>query len=102
MSLTVTYYPDASAYLDAAVEWYGTVSNELVDRFLAEAEKAIEGIIFWPDAAPLESSWTGQPPIRCARVKGFPYRLVYMVVGEIVWVPAVAHDKRKPGYWLER
>ena len=37
-----------------------------------------------------------------ARVQGFPFRLVYFIVGDVLWVLAVAHDKRKPGYWLDR
>ena len=72
MSLTVRYYPDASADFEAAVERYGSVSTEILERFLAEVDAAIDGIMLWPDAAPTEPSWTEQPPIRRARVKGSP------------------------------
>lgn len=102
MSLTVRYYPDASADFEAAVERYGSVSTEILERFLAEVDEAIDGIMLWPEAAPMEPSWTEQPPIRRARVKGFPYRLVYFIIEDVLWVLAVAHEKRKPGYWLDR
>jgi mRNA-degrading endonuclease RelE of RelBE toxin-antitoxin system len=35
-------------------------------------------------------------------LKIFPYRLIYGVDGEEVVVYAVAHVRRKPGYWRKR
>ena len=32
----------------------------------------------------------------------FPYSLVYFVENDTLNVVAVAHDKRKPGYWRSR
>jgi hypothetical protein len=43
-----------------------------------------------------------EPDIRSAKVKRFPYRVVYVVVGEDVDVIAVAHAKRRPAYWRRR
>jgi len=43
-----------------------------------------------------------EPDIRSAKVKRFPYRVVYVVVGEDVDVIAVAHAKRRPTYWRRR
>jgi hypothetical protein len=40
--------------------------------------------------------------VRQARVHRFPYRLVFFVEGESVLVVAVAHLRRRPGYWRER
>jgi hypothetical protein len=34
--------------------------------------------------------------------QGFPFYLVTSVVDETLVVIAVAHAKRKPGYWLQR
>ena len=35
--------------------------------------------------------------------RGFPYRVVYFVQpAELLIVVAVAHAKRKPGYWRDR
>jgi hypothetical protein len=51
-----------------------------------------------PRAFPL----TYEPNIRSAKVQRFPYRVVYIVVGEHVDVLAFAHAKRSPAYWRDR
>lgn len=35
-------------------------------------------------------------------VTGFPYRVVYFVEHEVLTIVAVAHAKRRPGYWRDR
>ena len=35
-------------------------------------------------------------------VTGFPYRIVYFVEDDLLTVVAVAHSKRRPGYWRDR
>lgn len=42
------------------------------------------------------------PDIRSAKVKRFPYRVVYVIVDNTVEVLAVAHAKRRPAYWRRR
>ena len=32
----------------------------------------------------------------------FPFALIYRVRGEEIFIVAVAHGRRKPGYWKER
>lgn len=47
----------------------------------------------------------GTPGIRGSRwipLKRFPYTLHYRVVGEVIDILAVAHQKRRPGYWRKR
>jgi hypothetical protein len=41
--------------------------------------------------------------IRRTRVHRFPYHVAYMLVdGDELSVLAVAHDRRRPGYWSDR
>jgi toxin ParE1/3/4 len=35
-------------------------------------------------------------------IKRFPYQLIYRVEADTITVYAVAHLKRKPGYWRDR
>lgn len=42
------------------------------------------------------------PVVRSKGVNGFPYRVVYFVADELLTIVAVAHAKRRPGYWRER
>jgi hypothetical protein len=53
-------------------------------------------------AAPLRFSILYEPDIRSTKVKRFPYRVVYVVVDDSIDVIAVAHAKRRPGYWRRR
>jgi hypothetical protein len=41
-------------------------------------------------------------PFRKCLVPDFPYGIVFAIEPEFVLVVAVAHAKRKPGYWLDR
>jgi hypothetical protein len=34
--------------------------------------------------------------------RGFPYRLIYWTEGDNSLVVAIAHSKRRPGYWKAR
>ena len=37
-----------------------------------------------------------------APLKKFPFRIVYRSIGDRVLVVAIAHAKRRPGYWRDR
>ena len=39
---------------------------------------------------------------RRVRLDGFPYSVVYGLLGDRAIVLAVAHEKRRPGYWRRR
>jgi toxin ParE1/3/4 len=43
-----------------------------------------------------------RPAIRQLVVRGFPYIVVYRVRPDDVYVIAVAHARRRPGYWRNR
>jgi hypothetical protein len=44
----------------------------------------------------------GKSGTRSWKVRRFPFRVVYLQQPERVWIVAVAHLNRKPGYWLDR
>jgi hypothetical protein len=35
-------------------------------------------------------------------LKVFPFYIAYVTQGDLIWVLAVAHGNKKPGYWRER
>ncbi|MBX3228609.1 MAG: type II toxin-antitoxin system RelE/ParE family toxin [Labilithrix sp.] len=67
-------------------------------RFLAAIDVALVRIV----AAPLSFPLLRPPHVRSAKVERFPYRVVFLVTGEDVRVLAVAHGRRRPGYWRRR
>ncbi|QLQ09849.1 MAG: type II toxin-antitoxin system RelE/ParE family toxin [Nocardioidaceae bacterium] len=44
-----------------------------------------------------------EPWVRKVQLKRFSeYGLIYTVVNDTFWIVAVAHAKRRPGYWIDR
>lgn len=83
------------------VGWYEDQQVGLGARFLTEVEKASNRIEEWPRIGPV---WTysGVPEgVRRVSLQTFPYHLVYVEDPRLV-VVAVAHMKRRPGYWRSR
>jgi plasmid stabilization system protein ParE len=91
----------ASAEMAEATEWYAERVDGLGDRFLLETETAFARI----DEMPLNGSpWTHRrlpDGVRRMFLRSFPYSVVYIVEPRVVIV-AVAHLRRRPGYWVKR
>ena len=65
--------------------------------FEGEVKSSINFIRQFPESFALRDDDTR----RCL-VKRFPYIIVYLYYDNRVWILAVAHCKRKPGYWKQR
>lgn len=68
-------------------------------RFRNSVEALLERVIEAPLSLP---RWSTRTQVRSAVVPGFPFKVIFGVEGELVVVYAVAHDKRRPGYWRNR
>lgn len=69
----------------------------LGDRFADEVQSAINSIKEHPHA------WIRLDEIlRRRNLRHFPYHLVYAVKGREIIIIAVAHHRRRPGYWRRR
>lgn len=84
----------AKADFDAAFDWYAARSESAARRFTEEVAGAIERASSEPDR--FGRLDTGH---RQARVKRFPYRIIFQVDGERLTVVAIAHHSRRPEYW---
>jgi toxin ParE1/3/4 len=40
--------------------------------------------------------------LRKSSVRRFPYVVFYLDLEEYIWIAAVAHQRRRPGYWVYR
>jgi hypothetical protein len=91
------FHPEALAETDGSVDFYDAQLDGLGLRFLTAIEETTERISASPDAgAPLQGEY------RKRIVPGFPYSIIYRVWEDYVYVVAVAHQHRRPGYWRER
>lgn len=82
---------------DEAFDWYRNRSERAADAFLAEIEAARSAIQEFPIAWAEYLHGT-----RRYKLKRYPYIVIYRITEHRIEVIAVAHGKRKPGYWAER
>lgn len=96
MNEHLLFFEEAFAEIEAARRWYREQS-ELAERaFLGALDHAIDTIVAAPHRWPMHSAGT-----RRYVLPDFPYSVIYFVEAAIIIV-AVAHDRRRPGYWRER
>lgn len=102
VTLDVRYHPEALAELRADVAWYEERGVGLGDLFEVAVDDLVDTVLEWPESGAVWPGWDSSPVVRSRRVAGFPYRLVYFVHATELVVVALAHEKRKPGYWRDR
>ena len=78
-------------------EWYQQKRSGLGAEFSDEVRRALMQVKERPDAYPK----TFLSARRCL-ISRFPYSIIFKQTGDVVWVLAVAHTSRRPGYWKER
>ena len=87
----------ASEELDEASMHYEKQSVGLGLEFLNEIDRAIQRIIAFPEACERMVK-----DVRLCQVTRLPYAIVYFVKDETIYVVAVMHQHRIPGYWKKR
>jgi toxin ParE2 len=91
------FHPEARAEMRESFEFYEARLGGLGLRFLSAVEQTVERISTHPEAgAPLASEF------RKRIVSGFPYNIIYRVWEDYIYLVAVAHHHRRPGYWRDR
>ncbi len=94
--------PEAIDELVETAVWYRAQRPGLESEFLDEIERVLPLIESSPASFPRLLDIPADLVIRRALLPRFPYALIFMDLGEHVRVLAVAHAKRRPGYWLDR
>ncbi len=97
----VIFHKDARNEIFDAAEYYERQQPGLAARFVSVAFACAERI---PKRA-----WL--PPLKSEKIPGvvfaefprtWPYRLIVLVESERFFILAVAHDRRRQGYWRYR
>lgn len=96
------FHPEARAEFFADVDWYDEREFVVGARFEIAVRQAIDAAVDSPESWAVWPGWEREPAVRSNGVGGFPYRVVYFVTGEELAIVAIAHAKRRPGYWRER
>lgn len=90
-------HPEAGEEYARAVEYDKGIAPELGDRFHDEIERLIHEV-----RRPPERVFRSSPPAQRALARKFPYSVVHLEPMDPMWIVAVMHAKRHPGYWCER
>jgi len=95
--MRVVFTRIAKQELEDAVRYYELEYSGLGHRFKEEVRKAALRIVEYPRA------WsTERGDVRKCLLHKFPYKLMYSVEENHILVIAVAHQHRKPDYWIGR
>ena len=99
-SKPVRLHPDARAELQDSVSFYRERGGErLATQFKQRAAEGFSAIAENPDRYRPDPELTGAHKLR---LKQFPFSLIYIDRPEYIWIVAVAHGSRSPGYWKGR
>lgn len=93
----VEFHPLAADEAEAAERWYRERNETASAGFRRELDRAVDLICERPEA--------GSPYFTSTRrflLRRFPFFVVYRVRGDNVQIVAVAHARRRPGYWRAR
>lgn len=93
----VEFHPDAAGEANDAVDYYEGLRAGLGDDFRAELDAALARIRQNPQLYAAESG-----SVRVCPLHRFPYSIYYEELADRIWVAAVGHQHRRPGYWSRR
>ena len=91
-------HPEAALEHENQVAYYEQRSAGLGQRYHAATLRAIRAAV----DSPSRFKSTGASGLRRVALQGFPLYIVYRAVGAQLQVLAVAHFRRRPGYWADR
>ena len=91
---SVELAPGAEADIREAFAWYRERNALIAEAFRAEVFDSIDRIVEAPLARPADEGG-----IRKRVLRRFPYSVIYEIQAGTATVLAVAHHRRRPGYW---
>lgn len=94
----VQYHPEGLEEYEEAIKYYADIDRSLGARCKKALQAARSKFRRRPMSYPLDDE-TG---CREYAMPKFPYSFHYLVSDDYIWIVAVAHHKRKPGYWHPR
>ncbi len=96
-NLPLFVHPDARIDALETYDWYAQRSQQVADAFQEEFRDAGRAIEHSPEL------WADYLfGTRRFMMKRFPFVIVYRVTPKRIEIVAVAHARRKPGYWRRR
>ena len=96
--MTYYFHPAAEAEHLESVAYFESKRPGLGATYLTEFEKILKEVCKSPTRYAIKLN----PDIRHRGMKKFPFTILFREVEGTVQILAVAHHRRRPGYWLGR
>jgi len=95
--MKIVFSEYAKLELEDAVRFYELQYSGLGKKFKEEVRMAALRIARYPTA------WSSEAEeIRKCLLHKFPYKLLYSVESDHIFIIAVTHQHRKPNYWIQK
>jgi toxin ParE1/3/4 len=94
----IHFHPDAEGELDEAISYLQRQRAGLGLDLQAEGEKATRSIQKNPRMHALYKNTTFRKHV----LRRFSFNLFYQELDEFIWIASLAHQKRRPDYWIDR
>lgn len=98
--MRVRLRPRARREFHEATNWYRERSGDAAARFVAEVRQTLQHLEQFPATGSFVPGVI-DAEVRRLPVHNFPYHVVFIRLKTHISVLAIAHDRRRPGYWNE-
>ena len=95
--LSIQFHPDVAKEIKYSYQWYQNQADGLGQDYLSELESSFQTIRELPNTWP-----KFEMGFRRFLLSKFPFSVIYKFNENTIFVVAVMHNSRKPGYWSER
>ena len=95
--MKVEFLPEADEEFREAARYYESEAAGVGLSFIAAVHKAVDEIVELPLATQVYRA-----DIRKKILRHFSYNLFYAIETDIIVIVAVAHQRKRPNYWLAR
>lgn len=100
--IPIRFVTPARRELSKDAAWYNQREPGLGEKLVDAVRRALQRIVDDPESHPKETSARWRRNIRRCPIAVFPYQVIFEIRSTELVVLAVAHAKRRPGYWNRR
>jgi plasmid stabilization system protein ParE len=94
--------PSAEDEIRSAAAWYEECRSGLGVEFLAAVDDGVQRVSQAPESFPRLETLPEEESVRRLVLSRFPYAIIFELSDDCIHILAVAHARRRPGYWEHR
>lgn len=102
MNPRVRFEDEADDEYQNAGRWYEERRTGLGVEFFDAVDATTNHVLDLPRNRRTGPRLSAELPVRRLGVRRFPYHMIYLETRDELRILAVAHDRRRPGYWRSR